>query len=89
MYNVFHAVVECPPLPSIKNGFVKYEPDGLPNYSLGTLATYACNNGFIFDMPTESKERTCILIEDIGMRFVGVWNGFQPFCVRELKFFTL
>ncbi len=78
---MFHAVVECPPLQPINNGFVTYKPGGLPKYSLGTLATYSCNNGFIFDMSTESKKRTCK--EDIGI--IGVWNGLQPFCVRKLK----
>ncbi|XP_064387545.1 latrophilin-like protein 1 isoform X4 [Halichondria panicea] len=71
-------VVECPPLQPIKNGFVTYnKPGGLPKYSLGTLATYSCNKGFIFDRSTEITKRTCT--EDIGI--IGVWNGLQPFCV--------
>ena len=79
---VFHAVVECPPLQPIKNGFVTYnKPGGLPKYSLGTLATYSCNKGFIFDRSTEITKRTCT--EDIGI--IGVWNGLQPFCVCKLK----
>ena len=79
------AAIECLPLPPIDNGFITYAPDNTPNYTLGTEATYACNDGFFLDLSVGSEMRTCA--NDDGMDAVGIFNDQAPSCVR--KFDTL
>ena len=71
-----YTAIKCLPLPPINNGFVTYAPDTTPNYDLGTVATYTCNNG---SSMTGSETRTCV--DDDGM---GVFMGNAPSCVCKL-----
>ncbi len=75
--------IECLPLPDIENGMISYSTDTSANYSLGTTATYSCNDGYFLSV-TESTTvvRTCQ--DDDGMDAVGVFSGQAPRCVRKL-----
>ena len=69
--------IVCQGLPEIDNGMISYAPDSVgPEYDLGTVATYTCDEGF---MLVGSAQRTC---ED------GNFSGMEPFCslIRELLY---
>ncbi len=78
-----YAGIECPPLlGQVTNGMITYAPDTIPNYDLGTVATYACNEGFRLDITQGGSEtRTCI--DDLNGDAVGVFTNLPPRCVRK------
>ena len=78
LYLVYVAI-ECLPLTSIDNGFIRYAPDTTRDYALGTVATYYCNAGYALDITVGSQSRTCT---ENGM--IGEFDGQAPTCVREL-----
>ena len=63
------------------NGFITYATDNTPNYSLGTVATYGCNDGFILNLSVGSEMRTCI--DDGDNDVEGVFNLMAPTCDRK------
>ena len=65
----------------IANGVITYAPDSVPNYSLGTTATYSCNTGFSLDLSAGCETRTCV--DDGDNDAEGVFNGQAPTCVSE------
>ncbi|XP_064387533.1 uncharacterized protein LOC135335856 isoform X2 [Halichondria panicea] len=72
--------IECPPLDPITNGVITYAPDTTPNYDLGTVATYTCNDSFRLDISQGGSEtRTCI--DDLNGDAVGVFTNLPPRCV--------
>ncbi len=74
--------IECPPLQPITNGFITYAPDNTSDYDLGTVATYACNAGFVLDLSLGGSEmRTCV--DDNGLDAIGVFDRQAPICVRK------
>ncbi len=75
------AAIECPPLQLIANGFITYNPDNTPDYDIGTLATYTCDEGFAFASSLTIQLRNCN--DDDGMDAIGVWGGSAPTCVRK------
>ena len=75
------AAIECPSLPGIANGMIVYSNTGMPNYSLGTLATYSCDTGFALDFTGGSETRTCI--DDGDNDVEGIFSGQAPACVRK------
>ena len=75
------AAIECPPLQLIANGFITYNPDNTPDYDIGTLATYTCDEGFAFASALTIQLRNCN--DDDGMDAIGVWGGSAPTCVRK------
>ncbi len=78
----FHAAIECSPLPAITNGSITYAIDNTPNYELGTVATYACEAGFVLDLSLGgSKMRTCV--HDMDNDAEGVFDRLAPTCVRK------
>ncbi len=65
------------------NGTISYSPNTVPNYSLGTSATYSCNEGFFLEvMDGSSKIRTCE--DDNNNDAEGEWSNIAPACVRKL-----
>ncbi len=81
-----HTAIQCSPLPAITNGFITYAPDTTPNYDLGTVATYACDDGFVLDLTLGgSMTRTCV--DDLDNDAEGVFNRQSPRCIR--KWFSL
>ena len=79
--------IECLPLAAIVNGVITYAPDNTSNYALGTVATYACNAGYILDLSVGSETRTC---EDDGdMDAEGVFTLQAPQCVGKSCAITL
>ena len=66
----------CPELPEIINGFITYAPDDEADYDIGTIATYACNPGFIL---VGNMTRDCVEAAD----GTGVFNGVAPVCKRK------
>ena len=77
------AAIECLPLAAIADGVITYAPDNTPNYTLGTVATYACDAGFILDLSVGSETRTCI--DDGDMDAEGVFDFQEPQCVRKSR----
>ena len=57
-------MIICDDLSNPDNGFVDQ-----PSNSVGTVATYDCNNGFVI---VGNDERTC--------QDNGEWSGEDPFC---------
>ncbi len=76
----FPTVIECPPLLTITNGMISYSPDDIPDYDLGTEATYTCEAGFYLE---GNEVRVCM--DDDGMDIIGAWSGQEPTCVRKLS----
>ena len=71
----------CRPLPNIANGVITYSNIGTPNYSLGTVASYFCNAGFVLDLSVGSEMRTCI--DDGDDDAEGIFDMQEPACVRK------
>ncbi|XP_064386685.1 complement decay-accelerating factor-like [Halichondria panicea] len=72
----------CRTLPDIPNGFITYAPDTTPDYDLGTVATYACNPGFVLDLSLGGSEmRTCF--DDIENDAEGAFDRPAPRCFRK------
>ena len=69
----------CRSLPAISNGMISYSPDVIPDYDLGTEATYTCEAGFYLE---GNEVRVCM--DDDGMDAIGVWSGREESCVRKL-----
>ena len=59
----------CPPLTLIPNGMITYAPDTVPDYSVGTMATYVCDEGFNL---VGNMVRECL--SD------GTFSGIDPVC---------
>ncbi len=77
-----HTAVQCSPLLAITNGVITYAPDTIPNYDLGTVATYECNSGFVLDLSLGgSMTRTCF--DDLDNDAEGVFSGQAPRCIRK------
>ena len=72
---------ECLPLSPIDNGFIRYAPDSTPSYAVGTVATYACNTGFVLDLSVGAQNRTCM--NSNGGNTSGVFINKAPSCVRK------
>ncbi len=78
------AAIQCNPFDGIENGVITYAPDTTPNYDLGTVATYACDAGFVLDLSLGgSMTRTCVDDEDNDAE--GVFSGQAPRCIRKLS----
>ena len=45
------------------NGTISYSPDSLPDYDLGTVATYLCNPGFSLE---GNGTRTCVTLGNVS-----------------------
>ena len=78
LMNPLYPAIECEPLPGFANGMITYAEDVIPNYELGTVATYECNDGFYL---MGSDQRNCIAGD--GTSAVGVFDGEAPTCVRK------
>ena len=79
-----HPAIECLPLPPIVNGDITYAPDMVPNYELGTVATYSCDAGFVLDFSLGgTMTRTCV--DDGDNDAEGLFDGQAPICVRKFK----
>ena len=78
-----HTAIQCSSLKPIPNGVITYALDNTPNYGLGTVATYACDTGFVLDVSLGGSEmRTCV--DDNGLDAEGVFDRQAPRCVRKL-----
>ena len=76
------AAKQCPPLLPITDGFITYATDTTPKYDFGTVATYACDAGFVLDFSLGgSVTRTCV--DDIDNDAEGGFNGQAPRCIRK------
>ncbi len=62
----------CPALPAIDDGMVQYLPDSIPDFNVGTEATYTCNFGFrlVGQMVLECE-------------MTGLWSSMPPICERK------
>ena len=88
IYFCVSTAIECEALPAIENGFITYAVDNVPNYDLGTTATYACNEGYFLDLSVGVRVRTCV--DDDGMDALGVFTDQAPSCVRKfVSFYSL
>ena len=57
---------------------ITYTDDIVPNYELGTIATYECDDGFFLE---GEDQRNCTAGE--GSSAIGVFTGEEPRCVRK------
>ncbi len=64
---------------------ITYSSDDTANYSIDTVATYSCVEGYFLEM--NDTERTCKDDED-GIDDIGEWSGEEPHCVRELILYS-
>ena len=80
-YFCVQTAIECEALPRIENGFLTYAVDNVPNYELGTTATYACNEDYFLDLSVGVRVKTCV--DDDGMDAFGVFSDQAPSCVRK------
>ncbi len=83
---MFCTAIECLPLPEIENGNIQYAPDNAANYSLGTEASYTCNNGFVLSFPTPASSATRTCIDDNDNDAEGVFDREAPECVRKCTY---
>ncbi len=70
-YSPFTA--QCPELPPILNGAIRYGPDFTPDFDSGTLATHSCDLGF---RRVGVQTRVCL----ISM----TWSDEAPVCERKI-----
>ena len=66
----------CPNLPVPANARVNFSADGVAPFTLGTIATYSCNQGFGLN---GNAVRTCSEIVDITNPQAD-WSGNPPSC---------
>ncbi len=61
---------------------ITYNPDVVPNFDLGTTATYSCNEGYFLEVTASTNVvRTCE--DDLNGDAVGVFSGQAPACIRK------
>ncbi len=75
LYNCFSIfldkkVIDCGPLPDIKNGKVEIVPDT----KKASIATYFCDEGFLL---YGKQQRVC--------SYGGKWSGRAPKCIRKFS----
>ena len=76
---ILNTAIECPLLPIFTNGMIVYATDVIPNFVLGTAATYSCNEGYTLDLSIGVEVRTCI--DDGDNDAVGMFSDQEPACV--------
>ena len=74
--SLLFAAIECKPLPKILNGTITYAKDIVPDYELGTTATFKCDDGFFL---IGENQRNCTAGN--GTSIFGVFDSQQPICV--------
>ncbi len=67
-----------------RNGMISYSPDMTAPYSVDTMATYSCNDGYRFVAGEGDQTRTC---EEDGAETVSgaTFSGTAPSCERVGK----
>ncbi len=87
MLNICTAI-ECEPLLDIPNGDISYADDITPNYELGTIATYSCNERYFLNTSVSNGSasnafatRECV--DDGDLDTLGIFNREAPTCVRK------
>ncbi len=71
----------CFELEPLVNGEIDYGGRIEP-FALGTVATYACNEGFDLDLSLGGSEmRTCV--DGNGLDAIGVFDNQAPRCIRK------
>ena len=68
---------------NITNGFIRNAPDNTPNYTLGTVATYSCDAGYVLDPTVGSRTRTCTENDNV-INAIGEFSGEAPTCIGKL-----
>ncbi len=81
MFFILNTAIECPVLPVFPNGMIVYATDRIPNFDVGTTATYSCNEGYTLDLSIGIEVRTCI--DDGDNDAVGMFSDQEPACVRK------
>ncbi len=69
---------QCPPLPEIANGVISYFPDNIPDYDVGTTATYMCEDGFSL---SGDVTRDC--------QSDRTFSGMEPICSSIREFYLI
>ena len=87
--NVFFSIAVCMELVTLPNGMISYSPDMTAPYSVDTVATYTCNNGFRFLAGVGDQMRTCTEITESDSTVVSgaEFSGMAPSCehIREFN----
>ncbi|XP_064387505.1 uncharacterized protein LOC135335846 isoform X3 [Halichondria panicea] len=74
----------CMELVTIPNGMISYSPDMTAPYSVDTVATYTCNDGFQFVAGVGDQMRTCTEVVESESTVVSgaEFSGLAPSCQR-------
>ena len=70
----------CDELPGIANGVISYSPDMTAPYSVGTVATYECNEGYELTGPGDEMRTCMVIVDSPGASF----GGSAPTCERKI-----
>ena len=82
-FNIFFTAV-CDELLAISNGGISYaQSDLTPEFGVGTVATFSCNEGYQLITHPGDEMRTCV---DGGDGNGGKFDGAQPSCERMQSF---
>ncbi len=75
-------------LEAIPNGMISYSPDMTALYSVETVATYTCNDGFRFMAGVGDQMRTCTETTESDSTVVSgaEFSGMAPSCERICEF---
>ena len=80
-----YSAIQCPSIDALEpitDGFITYATDTTPEYDLDTVATYACDAGFVLDLSLgRSEMRTCV--DDMDNDAEGVFDNQAPICIRK------
>ena len=68
----------CSSLDDLTDGAIAYADDSEPPFTVGTIATHSCGEGFVL---SGNLERTCAQENPGDLN--GIWTGLVPTCDRE------
>ena len=77
--SISRIVIECSALTAPINGQVSYSTDMTEPFSIGTVATFTCNDDYTLNGATATL--TCA--DDNQADTLGTWGGSEPRCLGK------
>ena len=77
--SISHIVIECSALTAPTNGQSSYSTDMTEPFSIGTVATFTCND----DYTLNSAIATLTCADDNQADTLGTWGGSEPSCLGK------
>ena len=78
-HRYFFTAIECSALTAPTNGQVSYSTDMTEPFSIGTVATFTCDDAFVLNSATATL--TCS--DDNQADTIGTWGVSEPTCERK------